>query len=368
MFLCFEVVDVSPSPRSLDRARSSGMMLKKAGMSSKKLLERMKAGAEEIGQRVGAWTSQHFRSKSAAASSSTPSLDSAGASRATLLPAGDTLRRHRRRTTATMLTALMLMGRLLPEIRSGSGHQNPPDMVRGRKALRRPHTTNDKMLSRASRRPTKSLDVPKLRLTPVDENMTSKVPEGSTTAAAPERIPIGHLKSTDTWGDVPSESEVSAAEEEAHPEDKDKSEEVMVIFREKWAEKEKRIRSQSPYGSCEGWRLIPVIVKSNDDLRQEQFAYQLILQFQRIFKKAHGNLLWLRPYSILATSSTAGLIEAVPDTISLDALKKKSPNYVSLNAFLRDITAGESTAQSQAAVLQVSGSVLRRLLLAADKG
>jgi hypothetical protein len=52
----------------------------------------------------------------------------------------------------------------------------------------------------------------------------------------------------------------------------------QVIFKEVWREKERRLRKQSMYGHMPGWRLLPVIVKSNDDLRQEQFAAQLIAQ------------------------------------------------------------------------------------------
>jgi hypothetical protein len=40
--------------------------------------------------------------------------------------------------------------------------------------------------------------------------------------------------------------------------------------------------------------------------------------------------LFVRPYVILATSCDGGLIEAVPDTISLDALHRKYPGYTTL--------------------------------------
>jgi phosphatidylinositol 4-kinase B len=41
-----------------------------------------------------------------------------------------------------------------------------------------------------------------------------------------------------------------------------------------------------------------------------------------IFKKAN-KALWFRPYEILITSSSSALIEFMPDTISINALKKK---------------------------------------------
>ena len=42
---------------------------------------------------------------------------------------------------------------------------------------------------------------------------------------------------------------------------------------------------------------------------------------------------WLRPYDIIALTEDAGLIEAIPDTVSLDALKKKDKHYTTLCDF-----------------------------------
>jgi len=68
------------------------------------------------------------------------------------------------------------------------------------------------------------------------------------------------------------------------------------------------IRGESPYGHIPNWNLHSVIIKHGDDCRQEQLAIQLITQFQKIFQKAKLPL-YLRPYHILVTSSTSGLIE-----------------------------------------------------------
>lgn len=43
-----------------------------------------------------------------------------------------------------------------------------------------------------------------------------------------------------------------------------------------------RIRRTSPYGHLRTWRLIPVIVKSGDDLRQELLATQMLALFQKV--------------------------------------------------------------------------------------
>jgi len=105
-----------------------------------------------------------------------------------------------------------------------------------------------------------------------------------------------------------------------------------VVFKENWKEKEDRLRSASAFGNHPGWRLLPVLVKSNDDLRQEQLASQLIQRMALIL--ARDNIpVWLCPYEILALDASGGLIEAIPDTISLASLKKNDPDYTDLNGF-----------------------------------
>ena len=105
-----------------------------------------------------------------------------------------------------------------------------------------------------------------------------------------------------------------------------------VVFKERWKQKEARIRRESVVGHLRGWRLLPVIVKTCDDLRQEQCAAQLIAQMHQILL-AGGCESWLRPYDISALTEDAGLIEAIPDTVSLDALKKKDKHYTTLCDF-----------------------------------
>ena len=96
-------------------------------------------------------------------------------------------------------------------------------------------------------------------------------------------------------------------------------------FGERWAEKKARLAATSPHGTKPGWDLIGVIVKSNDDLRQEAFVMQLIELCQEAFDLA-GMDLWLHPYRILATGRTTGIIEMVRNAMSFDALKKR-PGY-----------------------------------------
>jgi phosphatidylinositol kinase/protein kinase (PI-3 family) len=80
--------------------------------------------------------------------------------------------------------------------------------------------------------------------------------------------------------------------------------------------------------------LVSVIVKSGDDLRQEQLATQLIALFDSIFRQSSLPL-WLRPYAVLATSSSGGLIETVPDAISIHTLKEKLSARTNANYTLR---------------------------------
>jgi hypothetical protein len=107
--------------------------------------------------------------------------------------------------------------------------------------------------------------------------------------------------------------------------------ENRVLFKEKWRDKEKRLKKTSEIGHFRGWKLVPVILKSNDDLRQEQIAAQIIIFMSQILDDTCGKVPnKLKPYSILALSADSGIIEAVPNTVSLDVLKK---SYGSLAEF-----------------------------------
>ncbi|KAL3914830.1 MAG: hypothetical protein SGPRY_007482 [Prymnesium sp.] len=67
--------------------------------------------------------------------------------------------------------------------------------------------------------------------------------------------------------------------------------------REPWSEKEARIKAKSELGSVQGWGLTSMIVKSNDDLRQEVFIMQVISFFKKIFPP---DITWLNCYEIQA--------------------------------------------------------------------
>lgn len=96
-----------------------------------------------------------------------------------------------------------------------------------------------------------------------------------------------------------------------------------AVFSEDWETKKERIRASSPYGHLPNWRLISVIVKNGADLRQEQFAIQLIREMQKIWEDTKVDV-WVQYIRILVTSDDSGLIETVKNSISIHSIKKEA--------------------------------------------
>ncbi|XP_030013628.1 phosphatidylinositol 4-kinase beta isoform X3 [Sphaeramia orbicularis] len=96
-----------------------------------------------------------------------------------------------------------------------------------------------------------------------------------------------------------------------------------VALKEPWEEKVRRIREGSPYGHLPNWRLLSVIVKCGDDLRQELLAFQVLQQLQSIWEQERVPL-WIKPYKILVLSADSGMIEPVVNAVSLHQVKKHS--------------------------------------------
>mmetsp|Transcript_38063 Transcript_38063/g.151126 ORF Transcript_38063/g.151126 Transcript_38063/m.151126 type:complete len:910 (-) Transcript_38063:550-3279(-) len=103
-------------------------------------------------------------------------------------------------------------------------------------------------------------------------------------------------------------------------------------FGELWEDKEKRILRNSPFNGIPDRQLYAFIVKAGDDLRQEQLAIQLITQFDSIFRSESVQTI-LRPFTIICLASDAGLVELVPNAVTIHGLKKKSPKLKSLRQF-----------------------------------
>ena len=87
-------------------------------------------------------------------------------------------------------------------------------------------------------------------------------------------------------------------------------------------DKKARIRLSSPSGNLPNWDLVGLIVKANDDVRQETFVMQIIQLCGEIWKLEGVNLT-VKPYGIIGTGGSTGAIECVPNAISIDALKQQ---------------------------------------------
>ncbi|KAI8059863.1 hypothetical protein BC940DRAFT_171161 [Gongronella butleri] len=96
-----------------------------------------------------------------------------------------------------------------------------------------------------------------------------------------------------------------------------------AVFSENYEDTKARIRAASPYGHFPNWRLLSVIVKQGTDLRQEQFAVQLIREMQRIWQDT-GVDVWVKYFRVLVTSDNSGLIETLRNTISVHSIKKNA--------------------------------------------
>ena len=120
--------------------------------------------------------------------------------------------------------------------------------------------------------------------------------------------------------------------------------EIENIFGETFSQKEQNLKKTSLFGKFKSHKIFRCIFKTHEDLRQEQFATQLINEFNQIFKIEKVNC-WLNTYEIISTGNDAGLVEMVNDSLSLDQLKQKL-NNISLREFYTYYW-GKGSTQSQ---------------------
>ncbi|KAF0690437.1 Aste57867_18169 [Aphanomyces stellatus] len=220
-------------------------------------------------------------------------------------------------------------------------HSSPPQV--GASSFEYPYPAH--MSPKASNRPLQ-IHIPTVSSHHLDEQLLS--PIGSDGIVSPRTPTEGRLRRVDSTDAFLASSRFADDPLDARAPASTANDLPCVVFKERWATKEERIRNTSPWGHLPNWRLLPVIVKSNDDLRQEQFASQMIRQFATVFTDAKLPV-FLRPYDVIATSPTAGLVEAIADTISLDSLKKNDPDFVSLQDFYTQRFGDPSTSTGQAA-------------------
>ena len=100
------------------------------------------------------------------------------------------------------------------------------------------------------------------------------------------------------------------------------TEELKNVFGKPMNLIKNEFQQKSPFKKFKTYKLVNFIAKSDDDLRQELLAMQLIKFFDKIFKEEKVSL-QLHPYEILVTSSNSGLIEFLDNTSSIDGIKKK---------------------------------------------
>ena len=111
-------------------------------------------------------------------------------------------------------------------------------------------------------------------------------------------------------------------------------EELKKIFGEPFSKSEKEFKKKSLFGKLNTYKIFQCIIKTNEDLRQEQFATQLINEFYQIFKLENTGC-WLNTYEIISTGHNCGLVEMVNDSLSLDQLKQKT-NHIPLKDFYKN--------------------------------
>eukprot|EP00051_Salpingoeca_urceolata_P006651 m.87996 g.87996 ORF g.87996 m.87996 type:complete len:849 (-) comp14925_c1_seq1:48-2594(-) len=148
------------------------------------------------------------------------------------------------------------------------------------------------------------------------------------TAESPQAEREGVFKPGDIRRQLSQASRAGKSKFENHHDDPS-----AKALKENWVEKIERIRTNSPYGHLPNWRLIPMIVKCGDDLRQELLASQLLHLFQEAWQEEQLSL-WLRPLRILVTSNSTGMVEVIGSAVSLHQTKKhKGAGFTLLDYF-----------------------------------
>ena len=143
--------------------------------------------------------------------------------------------------------------------------------------------------------------------------------------------------------DIPEQDEEISEEKKKMIDEEMKQEEIKAknkkinlealrnVFGETFNQKGKNIKNKSLFGKLNTHKIFRCIIKTHEDLRQEQFATQLINEFYQIYQLEHTGL-WLNTYEIISTGNDSGLVEMVNDSLSLDALKQKL-DHISLSDF-----------------------------------
>lgn len=95
---------------------------------------------------------------------------------------------------------------------------------------------------------------------------------------------------------VSIENEITSNRSNSLNKDNDKS---KYFFGELASDQSQRVKATSPFKNIKSWKIAHLIIKTGDNLMQEQFALQLIHQFYQIFELEKTNLK-VTPYEVLS--------------------------------------------------------------------
>jgi phosphatidylinositol 4-kinase len=98
---------------------------------------------------------------------------------------------------------------------------------------------------------------------------------------------------------------------------------IQTIFGESIYDQKERLQKSSPFKKFKTFKIFKVLIKTGENLKQEQFATQLISEFKNIFALNKVDI-WLSSYEVLSTGENRGLVEIVPNSLSLDEIKQKT--------------------------------------------
>ena len=122
---------------------------------------------------------------------------------------------------------------------------------------------------------------------------------------------------------------------------------IKKIFGEKLEEQKERLKLNSPFKNFQTFNIFKAIIKAGEDLKQEQFATQLISVFRDIFSQNNVDC-WLSSYEIISTGQDCGLVEMISNSLSLDQIKQKTG--LSLKQFYIEYFGAEKKKKYQQAV------------------
>ena len=122
---------------------------------------------------------------------------------------------------------------------------------------------------------------------------------------------------------------------------------IKTIFGESLEEQKERLQFNSPFKSFKTFNIFKAIIKAGEDLKQEQFATQLISVFREIFSQ-NGVDCWLSSYEVISTGKDCGLVEMISNSLSMDQIKQKTG--LSLKQFYLEYFGGEKKKKYQQAV------------------